>query len=256
MLTLHRKFWPLLERAAEEPSQTFFYEVLPSAQIAFKHGSYQAEAELTRTVLEELVPAIFQLLAPPNVAVTSRLGPGGYKGKTSPSIHSELRIEDAPASVVAAGIGWVFRQYSVLVADLRDSLEGTCPYAIVDLGPEQLSVAEAERFLNHATLNPQLPKGYTAFGDDLLVLNLPDAGNAPLPETEFFKQMGEAAAGFCEGATIAQTGRADARMIQNDWKLRADGEAYAELLRAVDMAELHRLRQRHTEIVTQWLNRV
>ncbi|HSK40505.1 MAG TPA: hypothetical protein VK943_12130, partial [Arenibaculum sp.] len=74
-----------------------------------------------------------------------------------------------------------------------------------------------------------------------------------LDDAAFTRLLAEAAAGFAdEGASVAETGRADSRFVGNDWGEHPDGEGYAALLggpRGDVVAALDRLRDRHTAII-------
>lgn len=256
---LLERLWPAAASAAAEVAQTVFYEILPSAQLVLPHigGATYADREaLTHVVLAELVPDILRIAGAPPRDVQSQVGPGGFELKTSVSIQSHVHLDDAETDRVAAALGWVFRQESVLVADLDGAAQGRTRYVIADFTDDRVTPALADAFFQHAaTIDRGLGEGYTAFGDDLLFLNVRGPDGAPysnLDDAAFDGAMSRAAESFA-GARVKTDarGRADARFVENDWKAAPEGEGYAQVLGAAVVASLAPLQARHSAMVLE-----
>ena len=214
---------------------------------------YKRREALTLTVMHQLVHAVIKATGIDPTTTQHPPAPGGYKGKVNPSLHCHVTINDDGAEVVAAALGWVFRQESVLVADLRDRVQGRIGYAIVDLGEGPLLADRAEAFFVHgASVATGLDSGFSAFDGDMLYLNLRDVTGRPysgLEDGPFLTSLQRSASSFGTFARLSDTGIADARLVENDWDQAPDGEQYAAKLRNVDMAQLVELRARHSELV-------
>jgi len=244
-------FWPDLAHPPELPSQTFFFEVVPSAQIQVpprdRYG-YAERERLAARIRTELVPAILRA-ANADPDARTQLGPGGYLGEINPSIQCHLAISDEHAQIVGAALGWVFRQKSVLVADLRDRIEGRNGYVIVDLGPGTLHPDRADAFYAHAVrVEPRIRGGFTAMNDDMLFINMTSDVDR-MTDAEFESALGRAAASFESFAQVLETGIADARFISDNWADHPDGQGYEVKLAATDRVALRDARARHTELV-------
>jgi hypothetical protein len=259
MARLLERFWLDLP-LGDESSQTFFYEVIPSAHIEVPSDgrfTYEARAALTEAVRQEVVPGIWRAVGLIPSTVRDQLGPGGYQRRTNPSLQAYLAITDERARMAAAALGWVFRQESVLVADLRDQVEGRTGYVVVDLGPDKLLPERAHAFFLHAANTVEgLGGGYTAFDDDMLFLNMRDDTGEPysqLDDEAFSLALQRSAKSFDSYAALGTEGVADARFVGNNWSEAADGEQYAMHLTGADLAALTALRDRHSTMVNAWL---
>lgn len=178
-----------------------------------------------------------------------QLGPGGYLGELNPSIQCHLAISDEQAQIVGAALGWVLRQESVLVADLRDRVEGRNGYVIVDLGQGTLHPDRAGAFYAHAArVEPRVGGGFTAMNDDMLFINM-TSGAARMTDAEFEAALHHAAVSFEPFAQVLETGIADARFIDDNWTDHPDGQGYEAKLATTDRATLRDARARHTELV-------
>ena len=147
MHLLHN-FWPQLARTTSSaPSQTFFYEVVPSAQIEVPRvpgATYAAKERLARQALDEIVPQILSVLGLEAPKIEPTIGAGGYERMTNPSIQTYVDIDDPTSRVLAAALGWIFRQKSVLVADLQDEIEQLLTH-------HETTHFRKERSLKHST---------------------------------------------------------------------------------------------------------
>lgn len=256
------RLWPKAAAAVPEVAQTLFYEVIPSAQLTLpniKQARFADREALTHDVASELVPAILRLvdLAGNDPAkVRTRVGPGGYHLETSPSIQTQVVLADADANRAAAALGWVFRQESVIVADLQDRVEGRTGWVIVDFPEGAVTPELAHAFFQHAaSMSRGLGEGYTAFVEDLLFFNMRDDDGAPvsgLEDAAFIEAMRTVAAAFSGAKVTAElNGVADARFVWNDWRAERDpdGQGYGRQLGPELTASLAPVRERHSAMV-------
>jgi hypothetical protein len=237
--------WPL----AAQPVQRVFYEALPADSGALAAAPFAVRNALTARIAGELVPAVLRVLGHDPAAVTTELTVGGWQLHTNPLLHTALPLADAEADRLAAALGFVLRQDSVLVADLTqgDGRTGSVVVTLPRLTPER-----AQRFFAHAAgVHAGLGGGYTAFGDAMLFLNVAGDDGAPysgLPDGAFAEALDRAARTF-PTARLTSTGLADARFVGNDWKAAPDGEEYARRLDPGTVAALRVLRDRHAALV-------
>lgn len=213
------------------------YEATPSAGFdlpKLKEANYQQRAEFSTKVLEELVPKIAQAVGVDPEKLLSEVTPGGYLLKTNASLQTQVDLEDAEADRLAAALGYVFRQYSVLVSSLDDG-EGKTGFVTVKFPDNTLDAAVAQSFFEKAaSVDKGLGGGYTAFGDEQIFLNVVDGSGKPysgLDNEAFLAGLTKAAEEFGPPKpTIADSGTATARFVGNEWDKQAKGEAYVEAL--------------------------
>ncbi|WP_207458401.1 hypothetical protein [Azospirillum sp. SYSU D00513] len=202
---------PAKPRAAEA-EQHLFYEALPGAG---PDVPYEERRRLTEQVRDALVPEVLRLSGiAPGAAVTD-LRMGGYLLRTNPSLHTRSALADAPADRLGAALALALHQDSVLVADFAG---GNTGYALVRFPEGGLTPELAQRFFRAAAaVHKGLGGGYTALGDSLLFLNLRGEDGAPysgLEDASFLVALSRAAERFAEApVTVAETGRADARLV-------------------------------------------
>ncbi|MDQ2104286.1 hypothetical protein [Azospirillum isscasi] len=198
---------------AQAVAQHLFFEAVPAD--APPDAPYEARQRLTERARTGLLPALLEATGLDGGGAVTELRMGGYRLRTNPSLHMTLRLEDAPADRLAGAIAWSLEQDSVLVADF-DSANGATGYALVRFPAGGLTPDLAQRlFLAAAAEHEGLGGGYTAFGDTLLFLNLRRGDGTPysgLPDDAFTESLRRAAAVF-PGAVLADTGRADARLV-------------------------------------------
>lgn len=240
---------PLL---AAEPMQRLFYEAVPGAQVqagTLESAPFAVRNAFAARVAGELVPAVLRALGHDPAAAVTELTVGGWRLRTNPSLHTALPLADAEADRLAAALGFVLRQDSVLVADLTQG-DGRTGSVLVTL--PRLTPDRAQRFFAHAaTVHAGLGGGYTAFGDVLLFLNVTGDDGQPysgLSDGAFADALGRAARGF-PAARLTATGLADARFVGNDWTAAPDGEDYARRLAPGTVTTLRTLRDRHTALL-------
>jgi hypothetical protein len=243
---------------AQTRPQLLSYEALPSAQVALDldGATYEQRAEVTQAVLERIAPQVIAAAGFDPAKVETEMTPGGYLLRTSASLQARAAMSDAEATRLAAALGYVFRQWSVLVSELDDP-EGAAAYVTVAFPPDALTADLAQAFFEHAALIDEgLGGGYTAFGDEMIFLNVRDGEGAPYSGLEdglFAAELGYAAGAY-EGAAliVGGAGVAEARFVENDWEAAPDGAQYAAALNDPDLiAALDALRAEHTALVEE-----
>lgn len=235
------------------------YEAIPSVQIDLdlSAATYAEREAFTQTVHDGLLAEIFAAVGVDMMGgadLITDVTPGGYLLNTNASLQTELTVPDATADQLSAALGYVFRQWSVLVTDFADEDGGT-GYAIVAFPEGSLTGEAAHAFFEHAAMvNEGLGGGYTAFGDEMIFLNVTDGEGNPysgLTDAVFVEGLTDAAASFALlDATVAATGEASARFVGNDWSEAMAGDEYLALIEDEAMiAALDGLVEDHTALV-------
>lgn len=227
--------------AEERPTLLFSYEVLnfDIHKIDPTTLSYERRVELTEAARKSELPEILGVLQIAPERISTLLMPGGYKLETNASLQSAMETDNETADRFAASLGYVFRQWSVLVTDFAPEGAGDTAYGVVTFD-HQVGAADAAAFFRHAAgVNPALGEGFTAFDEEMFFLNVTDAQGRPysgVSDEAFLADLGKAASSFT-GAKVQVTGsgRADARFVENDWKASPNGEDYAKIL-GMDLA--------------------
>ena len=210
---------PVLAQAvAQAVAQHLFFEAVSTAVPT--DTSYEARRRLTERVRDDVVPSVLRAAGVNEAQAVTELRMGGYRLQTNPSLHMTVPLTDEQADRLAATLGRVLDQDSVLVADFsssdRTGADRATGYALVRFPAGTLTPDLAQRFfLAAAAEHEGLGGGYTAFGDALLFLNLRGEDGLPssgLPDPGFAAALGRAAERF-PGAALTETGRADARLI-------------------------------------------
>lgn len=251
--------------AAADPALLLSYEAIPSAQVDLPElgrATYAQRAEVTAAALDVLVPEILTLMGVDPGKTVTEVTPGGYLLETNASLQTRVSLPDDGADRLAAALGYVLRQYSVMVSHLGNP-SGDTGYVAVAFRPGVLDADLAHRFFEAAAARSEgLGGGYTAFGDTLYFLNVRDSDGQPysgLDDAGFAAELKAVAAGFAgEGAMVASVGTADARFVGNDWDRQPMGGAYVDLLGgrgSPEVQTLDRLRERHTELVLEAADR-
>jgi hypothetical protein len=249
---------------AADPAWLLSYEAIPSAQVelpGLDRATYGQRAELTRESARVLVPEILTVMGVHPGKARTEVTPGGYLLRTNASLQTKASLDGAQARRLAAALGYVFRQYSVLASDFGRGDGGTA-YVAVSFPSGTLDAARAQRFFEAAAGRDEgLAGGYTALGDTMYFLNVRDSSGAPysrLTDEAFAGLLGEAAAEFGEGASFAGSGQAEALFVGNEWAEDRDGEGYLAQLGGPGAPELDRLntlRDRHTRMVLEAADR-
>jgi len=232
---------PAAPALAQAVTQHLFYEAVPADVPA--DASYEVCRRLTERVRDELVPAVLRAAGVEAEKAATEQRMGGYRLRTNPNLHTTISLADAPADRLAAVLAWVFQQDNVLVADFAEG-DGTTGYALVRFPKGTLTPESAQRFfVAAAAIHDGLGGGYTAFSDNLLFLNLRGANGAPysgLSDADFAAALRRTADGFA-GTVLAETGRVDARLVENP---QQNGDPALTPLRA-----------RHAALVAETLTR-
>lgn len=226
-------------------------QAIPSADLIARGAArapYEQRAKFTQAMLTEMLPEILRALGIDPLKTDTRIVPGGFQLRTNPSLQTKIAIDDRGATRLAAALGFVFGQDSVLVSDLDDP-QGGAFYAVVGFPPGKLTPDLAQLFFRRAAeTDAALGEGYTAFGDEMIFINLRDAAGVPYGRADdpaFAAALERAAAAFTPvAARLVRTGRASARFIANDWSEHRLGEAYAARLDGVTVLRLVGLRIR------------
>jgi len=217
---------------AQERRFLLAYEAVLSTDVAPPPADQSyADRELTaRIVAQRITPAVFAALGLDPQRSLTRVAPGGYLGKTNPSILTSLQTTADRANRLAAAFGFVLRQDSVLAVDF----DGEGAYHVnVDFGYRTMTPEIAHAFFQRAMLvHTGLGGGYFTLDDRLVFLNLRGADGKPfstLSDWPFLERLRIAADRF-PGARIGDSGQLGARLVSNNWKTAVNGQDYARLV--------------------------
>jgi hypothetical protein len=241
-----------LPAAAAEPTLLFSYEALALEPLGFDpaKATYDQRVTFTEAVLADELPTILAALDIPPDRVETEITPGGYLLHTNASLQSSFEADAATADRFASAVGYVFRQWSILVTDFTPEGAGNTGFAVVTFADDAPSGDLAQAFFEHAAkVNEGLGGGYTAFGRDLYFLNVADGEGKPysgIDDETFVSALAEAAGSFAGAkVSLSRSGRVGARFIENDWEKSPEGQDYAATLGAPLAAELEALRTAH-----------
>jgi hypothetical protein len=245
--------WAASYAGAEQarPTLLFSYEVInfDVHKIDPAKLSYDERMALAEATRKNEIPQILGALKLPAGKISTLAMPGGYKLETNASLQSSFEIDDRTADILAAALGYTFRQWSVLVTDFAPQGPGNTAYGVVTF-THAVSGPEADAFFKHAAkVNPALGAGFTAFDEEMFFLNVTDAQGKPysgVDDKTFLADLAKAAQSYAaEKIEITGTGRADARFIENTWQTSPDGEDYVKKLGEGLARELKVLRAEH-----------
>lgn len=225
---------------APPPVLLYSFEVLsaPTLAVDSAAASYAQREAVTVQVRDDLLPQVLSALegvaeiAP--YAARSQTTPGGYLLETNPSLLLQMPVPDGTADLIAASLGYAFRQSAVLVSDFGVA-EGGTGYVVVSFPEDSLTASVTQAFFEHAaTVEDGLGGGYTAIGDDMLFLNLRGGDGRPysgLADTAFAEALDQAAGSFAaRPARMLAAGEAEAWLIGNDWEAAPDGAGYRAVM--------------------------
>lgn len=167
-------------------------------------------------------------------ATSIEVVPGGYRLRSDPSIVMRVEAEPRQATLLAAALGYAYRQESVLVLDMT-AADADQFFVRVAFPGTMLTGALADSFFHFAAqVDPGLGQGYTAFDQELVFINLRDDAGEPyskLDDGAFKAALAAAVSRFPDSrAAIAGSGQVEARLVGNDWKGLPDGGTYRTLL--------------------------
>lgn len=243
------------------PVQQVSYEVIPTPlyelgmlDLTLENASYEEREAFTVEVRDALMPDIVTAVGLADQMLDTELTPGGFQRVTNPSLQTRLMASGAEVETLAAAIGYVFSQWSVLVADFAAEDGGT-GYAVVTFDVAQVDPELGQAFFDHAAdVDPGLGGGYFAFGSEVIYLNLRGPDGEPYSELDddaFVAALEDAAASFAPyRAELAQAGEAAVIFVENDWKTAPAGEDYLGVLDPLGeatLAELATLQEEHVD---------
>ncbi|WFU05190.1 hypothetical protein QA648_31175 (plasmid) [Rhizobium sp. CB3171] len=213
------------------------YEATPSVGFhlpRLAHASYDDRVAFSAEVLKDIVPKIISANGIDPATLETEVTPGGYLLKTNASLQTEGELDDATADRLAGSLGYIFRQYSVLVSRLDDTT-GKTGFAVVRFPKDTLSASVAQKFFEAADATKKgLGGGYTVFGDEQIFLNVTNSEGKPysgLDDATFVDGLKQTAASFGAPAPeVSMSGKAVARFVGNDWEKAKVGEDYISLL--------------------------
>lgn len=217
-----------------------------------RKANYAQKDQLTRAALAEIVPHVWTSLGAVATRARSRVLPGGYGGEVNPAIHSNLETSEAEARRLAAALGFVFRQYAVLMYDLAAE-RSEIRQVSVRFPRGTLTPALAERFFGRARAQLASDKlGFSATRSRMIFINL----KTGIADDAFAAGLARAAADFPDaGIKIEPPKPARALFVENDWQKAEKGEQYLRLLgpdAGRIAAALAQLQRRHDGRVRRW----
>lgn len=232
------------------------FEVLSSQHAQPPGGrkpSYAEKDALTRAALAEIVPHVWTTLGATAARARSRVQAGGYGDAVNPAIHSVIQTHEAEARRLAAALGYVFRQYAVIMYDLAAE-HSDLRHVVVRFPRGSLTPALATRFFGLARQHLKSDKlGFSGTRSRMIFINI----NTGIPDAAFAEGLAKAAAAWPEPVLKVDPPKpVRAFLIENDWDKAKSGEDYARLLGAHDerrAATLAQLQSRHDGRVRRWV---
>lgn len=226
------------------------YEATPSAGFhlpRLAQASYDDRVAFSADVLKEIVPKIISANGIDPATLETEVTPGGYLLKTNASLQTEGELDDVAADRLAGSLGYIFRQYSVLVSRLDDT-QGKTGFVVVRFPKDSLNAAVAQKFFETADATKKgLGGGYTAFGDEQIFLNVTNSEGKPysgLDDAAFLDGLKRTAASFdAPKPEVSASGKAVARFVGNDWEKSKQGEDYISLLGGADSGLVKKLEE-------------
>lgn len=237
------------------------YEATPSAGFhlpRLAQAGYDDRAAFSVEVLKEIVPKIITANGIDPATLETEVTPGGYLLKTNASLQTEGELDDTTADRLAGSLGYIFRQYSVLVSRLDDTT-GKTGFVVVRFPKGSLSATVAQKFFETADATRKgLGGGYTVFGDEQIFLNVTNSEGKPfsgLDDATFLGGLKRTAASFgAPEPKVSASGKATARFIGNDWDKSKGGEDYISLLGGPGselVKKLDEISKHYASLVTQ-----
>lgn len=241
--------------------QQISYEVVPTPlyelgmiDVTLEDATYAQLEAFTLESRDAMMADIIDAVGLGGAMLDTELTPGGFMLVTNPSLQSRLMASDAEVESLAAAIGYVYSQWSVLVTDFADKSGGTA-FAVVSFDVERVDAGLGQDFFAHAaTVDAGLGGGYFAFEGEVIYLNLRGPDGTPysgLEDDEFIAMVEDAAASFAPyRAELSQSGEAAVIFVENDWSTAPTGEDYVGVLAGLDersLADLADLQAEHTD---------
>ncbi|MFO0990064.1 MAG: hypothetical protein U1F37_22370 [Alphaproteobacteria bacterium] len=232
------------------------FEVLSSQHPqppAGRTPSYAEKDALTRAVLAEVVPHVWTAVGATAARARSRVQAGGYGTAVNPAIHSNLQTHEIEARRLAAALGYVFRQYAVIMYDLSAE-ESEHRQVSVRFPRGTLTPALAARYFGLARAQLESDKlGFSGTRSRMIFINL----GTGIPDAAFAEGLARAAAAWPEPTLRVEAPKpVRAFLIENDWDKAKAGEDYVRQL-GPDAerlaAALAHLQRRHDGRVRRWV---
>ncbi|MGE0717362.1 MAG: hypothetical protein AB7P02_18090 [Alphaproteobacteria bacterium] len=243
--------------AAQQRPWTVFFEAIPATGIdlpRLAEAPYEDREVLADRVVAEIVPPVVTALGLDKQVGQIATRPGGWMLATEPSLQATVQGGEAPATRLAAGLGYVLRQSAVLAVDIGDE-KGDTVYAMVALPSGRPDPATTQLFFLHAAgIERGLAGGYSTIAQGLLYLNLRDRAGRPyggLDDTMFVDSLRQAADTFTPKLRVARSGRARVMLVANDWAASPGGSRYRVHLPSSVMTALDDAQKRHVAIVNE-----
>lgn len=226
--------------AGVAPAQNFIYvayQAIPGTRTGWPDIArldYNARQRLSEEVQRRILPEIVRTLDLQALALETEIVPGGYMLKTDPSFVTRFPpTEEEAALRFAAALGYVLRQDSMLVFAV-DQAAGQSRTVRVRFAGECLTPRTAQLFFEQAARTEKgLGGGYTAFGCEMLFINLRDDKGKPysgLDDNAFVAALERATQGFAPPATIAGSFRTRTVLIGEGWPGNKSGALYIDKL--------------------------
>jgi hypothetical protein len=239
--------------AAEAPrTWSLAFEVLSSLHGEPQEGrkpSYAQKDRLARATLTDLVPQVWATFG---ARPESGIGTGGYQDEINPAINSHLVTTEAEARRLGAALGYVFRQYAVLVYTL-DAESGNLRYVSVRFARGTVTPILAERYFAAARSQLKSDKlGFTTLVSRLIFINL----NTGIADDVLVAGLARAAASLANAKLTVDPPRpARAYLVENNWEKAKEGEEYVRVFGPNERVTvvLAALRQRHDRRVRRWM---
>jgi len=218
-----------------------------------RRASYAEKDALTRAVLAEIVPHIWTGVGAVATRARSRVQAGGYGNEVNPAIHSNLQTSEAEARRMAAALGYVFRQYAVLMYDLAAE-QSDLRQASARFPRGAVTPALATRFFGLVRAQLKNDKlGFSATRSRMIFINL----NTGIADDAFAAGLARAAADWPEAnIKIEPLKPVRAFLVENDWEKAKAGEDYVRQLGPNGeriAAALAVLQRRHDGRVRRWV---
>jgi hypothetical protein len=200
--------------------------------------NYAQRQAISEGLQRDILPGVLRALAIGEAATRTEIVPGGYRLRTDPSFVTRFAPEqEAHALLFAAAIGYVLRQDSVLIFAIDQ--RGDSLTVRVRLTETCLTPQTAQRFFERAAAVAQgLGGGYTAFGCEMLFINLRDGKGAPysgMDDVRFATALQRATAGFSPTAVVAGEFRTRTVLFGSDWPGNGAGRLYVDRMRDVPL---------------------
>ncbi len=232
------------------------FEVLSSQHAQPPEGrkaSYDEKDALTRAALAEIVPHVWTTLGAVATRARSRVQAGGYGTEVNPAIHSNLQTTEAEARRLAAALGFVFRQYAVIMYDLRAE-QSDLRQVSVRFPRRSLTPAIAERFFGLARRQLNSDKlGFSATFSRMIFINI----STGLSDEALADGLARAAKEWPEPTIKIEPPKpVRAFLIENDWGKAKAGEDYVRHFGPNGprlAAALEVLQRRHDGRVRRWV---